>query len=58
MTSSYLKPLIFLLIVTFVSCGHLGDNLNDEKLRHEIVKRGLGWPWLIYALNAATGNQY
>jgi hypothetical protein len=56
MLSSNLKSLIFITIVTSASCSNLRENLTDEYLKHEIVKRGLGWPWLIYALNAATGN--
>jgi len=55
MFSSNLKSLIFIIIVTSASCENLRENLKDEYLRHEIVKRGLGWPWLIYGLNAATG---
>lgn len=57
-SSILLKSLIFIMVVTCGCCENSREILKDEKLRHEIVKRGLGWPWLIYALNAATGNRY
>lgn len=47
--------LLVLIIISAVQCGSDVKTLDKEQL-HEISKRGLGWPWLIYSLNAATGK--
>ena len=57
MSSLSLKFLIFIIFVTCCDCATLEENQKDKQLKHDIVKRGLAWPWLVYQLNAATGNQ-
>jgi len=55
MSALYLKLLTLMLLV---SCGVSSVLEDNEKNRqfHEIVKRGLFYPQLLFPLNAATGN--
>ncbi|CAG9808934.1 unnamed protein product [Chironomus riparius] len=50
-----LNLFILILLVTGAVSLVLEEHEKDEHFRHEIVKRGLFWPQLLFPLNAATG---
>ena len=55
----YVFSLNLVILILFVGCAVssvLETNEKEEQLRHEIVKRGLFWPQLLFPLNAATGK--
>lgn len=55
MSTLSLKLLSFVVLVTCVNSSVLEENEKDRQI-HEIVKRGIFWPQLLFPLNAATGN--
>lgn len=55
MSASSLKILTLIVLVTCVVSSALEESEKERQI-HEIVKRGIFYPQLLFPLNAATGN--